>query len=256
MSSESVILCEGYHDRAFWAAWLTRLGCTDPGKPEPGSNRRKPIEDPWKNEVKGGQYAYHSLSGKFVRVMPCGGKDSILPVARNRLTQRGSKRLARLVINVDSDVDAGAAASQASRPSLQAVEQLVRRLDPKATRMAEGDWRLDDGATVVSVVRWETEDARAAGLPNEQTLERLVCAAVIAAYPKRAPAVQKWLDARPNGPASGPKEFAWSYMAGWYAESSCEFFYRRVWDDLRIVKELESRLRSSGTWQVAEDLAH
>jgi len=45
--SESVILCEGYHDRAFWAGWLLHLGCTDPGLPSAGKATRTPIFDPW-----------------------------------------------------------------------------------------------------------------------------------------------------------------------------------------------------------------
>ncbi|MDT7815668.1 MAG: hypothetical protein QOJ42_5584 [Acidobacteriaceae bacterium] len=41
--SESVILCEGYHDRAFWDGWLRYLGCSDPGVPPPGRNRGRSI---------------------------------------------------------------------------------------------------------------------------------------------------------------------------------------------------------------------
>ena len=58
--SESVIYCEGYHDRAFWAGWLTHLGCADPGVPSAGSSMRRPIYDPWYTKVQSGQFAYHS----------------------------------------------------------------------------------------------------------------------------------------------------------------------------------------------------
>jgi hypothetical protein len=51
--SESVILCEGYHDRAFWKGWLTHLRCSDPGEPPPGSSRRRDIFDPWNTRVVG-----------------------------------------------------------------------------------------------------------------------------------------------------------------------------------------------------------
>ena len=40
--SESVVLCEGYHDRAFWAALLEHLGCADPGR-NPGKRGRKNV---------------------------------------------------------------------------------------------------------------------------------------------------------------------------------------------------------------------
>ncbi len=104
--SESIVYCEGYHDRAFWMGWLNHLGCVDPGSPPPGRTGRIPILDPWKTEVKGGQYAYHSRSGKFIRVVPCHGKTNILPLVRNRLNQRTTKPISRLVINIDSDVAA------------------------------------------------------------------------------------------------------------------------------------------------------
>jgi hypothetical protein len=119
----------------------------------------------------------------------------------------------------------------------------------------EGEIEVDQGATKVSLVRWEVSDPPAPGLPDKQTLERLASAALAAAYPARAASVQNWLDARPTPPAADPKEHAWSYMAGWYAEHGCEAFYSNLWNDPRVVAELESRLRSSGAWQIATTLA-
>lgn len=43
--SESVILCEGFHDRAFWDGWLTHLGCNSDGF-RPGTPGY-PALDPW-----------------------------------------------------------------------------------------------------------------------------------------------------------------------------------------------------------------
>ena len=44
--TESWILCEGYHDRGFWAGWLTYLGCSDVGfrRGTPGYPTRDPGE--------------------------------------------------------------------------------------------------------------------------------------------------------------------------------------------------------------------
>lgn len=94
-----------------------------------------------------------------------------------------------------------------------------------------------------------------APFPVQQTLERLVCAAVTAAHPDRGPAVQAWLDSRPDASEAGPKEFGWSHMAGWYADAACEGFYRILWSDRQVVAELRSRLEHSGGWQIAEVLA-
>jgi hypothetical protein len=104
-------------------------------------------------------------------------------------------------------------------------------------------------------VRWEVNDPPAPGLPIQQTLERLVSAALASAYPARAAAVQNWLDARPLPPGADPKEHAWSYMAGWYAEHGCEAFYSNLWKDTGVVAELNARLQSSGAWQITSTLA-
>jgi hypothetical protein len=252
--SESVIYCEGFHDRAFWKGWLTHLGCKDPGVPPAGSSIRQAVVDPWKDSVKGGQFAYHSPGGRFIRVIPCQGKSNILPAAKTRLLQRSTKAVTRLVINVDSDQTASGK-SLATGLRQGDVLNLVRTLDSKAVVNSDGEIEMDGGATKVSLVRWEVNDAPAPGLPDQQTLERLVSAAMAAAYPARAQSVQKWLDGRPIPPGVDPKEHAWSCMAGWYAEDGCDAFYSNLWSDGAVVAELEARLRSSGAWKIAEMLA-
>jgi len=251
--SESVVLCEGYHDRAFWAGWLEHLGCENLGRPR-GRTGRIQVRDPWDKPVVGGEFAFRSKTGKFLRIVPCQGKDKVLSAAESRLKDREVEKLVRLALNVDSDKTANGVSSASAVLSYQAVEACLRKFGEPACN-EHGDFLLDGGATIVSVVRWEASDSPAAGLPNQQTLERLVCAAVVAAHPNRGAAVQGWLDSRPNGPEAGPKEFAWSHMAGWYAEQGCEAFYRVVWTDENVVSELESRLSQCGAWRIAEALA-
>ena len=163
--------------------------------------------------------------------------------------------LTRLVINVDVDVIAGSPAPGPTGLRQQDVLSQVQQIDTTAVLNADGDIEVDGGATKVALVRWETADPPGAGLPDEQTLERLVSAAIIAAYPPRAQAVSDWLTSRPQAAATGPKEHAWSYMAGWYAEQGCEAFYAGIWSDGNIANELELRLRGSGAWQIAERMA-
>jgi hypothetical protein len=253
--SESIVLCEGYHDRAFWKGWLEYLGCSDPGISPAATTRRGPICDPWKDVVSGGQYAYLSKSGAFVRIRPCNGKSNILREARIRLNRRTTKAVLRVVINVDSDLTAGGANAPRTGLQLANVEQLARTFDPSAAINADGEIDLDNGLTKISLVRWEVSDPPNRGLPDQQTLERLVSAALAVVYPGRAASVQSWLDARPDKPGVDPKEHAWSYMAGWYAENGCEAFYSKLWTDSKVVAELQSRLLSSGAWRIAELLA-
>jgi hypothetical protein len=247
--SESVVLCEGYLDRAFWAGWFEHLGCEVP--PKSGGV----IQDELGRPVHKGQHMYLSASARFIRVVPCGGKPEVRREARQRLAQRTMQpQLSRLVVSVDPDVDAQEATA-ATGLRLQDLTALARDFDPQASETPDGDVSLDGGATLVSLVRWEAEDQDAAGVPTRQTLERLVCGSLVATYPDRGPAVRQWLKSRPNPPPTNPKEFAWSHMAGWYAEQGCEAFYRVVWSDEAVADELRTRLRQCGAWRVAEAVA-
>jgi hypothetical protein len=251
--SESVILCEGYHDRAFWAGWLVHLGCTDPGE-RPDGGRRGRVTDPWGATVSDGQFAYRSQSGHFVRVIPCHGKSNILRAAESRLKDRIDKQLRHLVLCFDSDADASATATGDQGGILPAMKALVARHD-KCQANRNGDYIFEDSTVVTAPVCWTVDDPRTDGLPAQQTLERLVCAALVAVYPDRGPVIQRWLDSRPKAPIAGPKEFAWSHMAGWYAKFGCETFYRQVWDDNKAADELRHRLDRCGAWRIGELLA-
>jgi hypothetical protein len=174
---------------------------------------------------------------------------------RERLQQQAAEsRLARLILNVDPDVNADGTSAQTGFRQ-QDLWAVVQECDPSAAKDEHGDFGLFDSKILVSLVRWEASDPTIDGLQNRHTLERLVCAALVAAYPDRGPAVQSWLDSRPGGPQGGPKEFGWSYMAGWYAEFGCEAFYRNLWRDEQVVAELQSRLAECGARRVAEALA-
>ena len=247
---ESVILCEGYHDRAFWAELLKRCGCTDLATAQ--NNRR--VLDPWKLQVAQGQYGFRSCSGVFVRIKPCNGEKNVLPEARRRLSERATKSLLRLAVCIDTDTDAEEPLAIAFERTQRALEGIVRDSDPIAIRSEEGDFLVDGGATRVSAILWHVSAPRSPGVPHKQTLERLVCAALASVYPARAAAVESWLTSRPDGPMAGPKEHAWSHMAGWYAKHHCEDFFREVWRDPSVADELEGRLRQSGAWRVIEEL--
>ena len=245
MSCESYVLCEGYHDRAFWGGWLGRLGCTDPGLRADGRGGRRVVCDPWGVNVTKGHHAYLSASDQFLRVVPCGGRANIVRAVRNRLQQRTSKALTHLLINVDG----------ADAISAEALGGLVAEFDPDAEKTGDYEYLLDQGATRVSVVCWQAPDAQTDGLPGEQTLERLVTAAIVAAYPSRGPTVKAWLDSRPEPPKPSVKDYSWSHMAGWYSDRGCENFFAALWEDPAIVEQLESRLEQSGALRITKLLS-
>ena len=144
-----------------------------------------------------------------------------------------------------------------SCPYRQAVEGLARQFDPTLTTDAQGTLLIDGGATEICLIRWEASDPPLPGLPNQQTLERLVCASLCAAYPQRGQNVQNWLTTRHSPPPESVKEYIFSHMAGWYAKRSCDEFYSYLWeDDPAIVAELKARLEASGAWQIAQTLAN
>ena len=250
---ESVIFGEGYLDRAFWKGWLKHSGCTDLGEPEAGREGPKPVYDPWGDRVSGGQYGFRSRSEHFIRVVPCRGKDKIVGFARRRLKDRKRRPLANLILNVDSDQNAGLTDGGTCGIGPQRFEQLVHEFDPAVQVGTTNQVSLGD--TQLCVIRWETDDPSAQGLPRKQALERLVCAVVVAAYPDRAEPLQKWLDSRPAPPAANPKAHAWSYMAGWYPDNGCEDFYAHVWRDEKIAPQLEARLKAAGAWDIIEQIA-
>lgn len=252
--AESVVLCEGFYDRSFWSGLLQYMGCTDPGI-RPDTSTRVTFPDPWKVTIKQGQFGFASKSERCIRVKPCGGKSNIIREAESALNDRNDRRLLRLVINVDADTNADGTESLSKSFSRAAITELLHRLNINATETPDGHLTIDDGATEICFVRWDVSEPPQDALPNQQTLERLVCAAIFAAYPERAECITNWLASRHNPPPINVKEYAWSVMAGWYAEGSCDDFYQCFWRDQQLAVELESRLRQCGAWQVATKLA-
>lgn len=247
-TGESVILCEGFHDRAFWKGWLHHLGCKD------ALNERRKAYDPFGKPVEGGQFAFLTPSGSFVRLRPCHGDRNVLEQVTIRLKQRTTARLFRLIVNLDTDAEAGQGEGSRSSSLIQSIEQRIAAAPSDMKRLADRDYAVDDGATLISVVLWTADDPHAPHLPAKQTLERLACAALGAAYPDRAAAVAAWLASRPSAPPPDPKAHAWSHMAGWYADQHCDAFYEALWRDPAIVAPLRSRLERTGAWRIVETL--
>jgi hypothetical protein len=241
---ESVVLCEGYDDRAFWAGWLTSLGC------KAAPSKANLILDPWSETVHRGQFAYLTSTGAFVRVTPCGGRDEVLKAAESRLKQRTTHELRRLIVNTDSD-DGGAGPA---KDTVKSVLDRARKLDGTAKQQTGQTITMDSGALTIDVIEWTASDQPSDRLPQQQTLERLVCASIIASYPNRAKAVADWLASRPSPPQSSVKQHSWSHMAGWYAESGCERFYSALWEDQLVATQLEERLRARHAWDAVQSL--
>lgn len=218
---QSIILCEGYDDRSFWAGWLVvGLGCTE------AKGR-----DPWGRMVNQGKYAYRSKTDAFLLVHPCDGRERLTEQARFYLSGHPTHPLAHLLINHDSDEDA---------PGWGDREIELKKVTGAAT--------IPDDVSL-SVVVWGCDDgAEAVGIPIEQTLERLVAASIVAAYPDRGPVVRDWLARQPATIGAPHKAHTYSLLAKWYGDHGCDDFFRAIWRDDAVRRELEARLHASGAW--------
>lgn len=230
---ETVVLCEGYHDRAFWRGLLLTFGCNDPG--DLGDGTRKPVPDPAGRNVPSGQFVFRGPGDVFVRLVPAHTESSIWPTATGIIADR-LLRTSLLVACFDADTEAGVAGSiRAAPPRLR---ELLNRHDARVEVLM---WRCDDPPDRI-------------GVPNQQSLERLACAALADVYPGRAQAVQQWLADQRVAGKPAHKAHAWSYMAGWNADDGCQFFYERLWQCEPVRAALERRLHAIAAWPILESL--
>lgn len=241
---EVLIVCEGYQDRHFWDGWLRRLGWREDTSVV---MRRRNREPP-------GQYGFRHAAGSL-RLAPAGGKSLVFVAAIDLL--RAEPDVTHLVLNEDPDQLAMTRTPELPLP-LRATRERLEALGWSCGPVADYPLLVthpDRAPVAIHRILWTCADPPAPGLPAVDTLERLVCAALLAAYPDRGPVVQAFLDARPAPPADHPhKAAAMSHMAGWYAPHGSFDFYRHLWDDPLLADQLELRLRASGAWAIAESL--
>ncbi len=248
--NESYILCEGYHDRAFWKGILLSLGCQSLGIPGKMPN------DPWGDPVRGGQFAFLGKSNGFIRVVPSGSKSKLLPLAEIRLNHRTDKPVRHLVINSDSDSNADNAPSATREIQFPRLLQLAKSFDPNAAPSADHLISLDAGACKLIAFPWRSSDPPTPGLPNQQTLERLICSALAAVHQDRPAPLEAWLRSRPAPPPPNPKEHAFSYLAGWFAHhGSYEAFCENLWNDPPLAAQLRGQLERQNVWPLIEEIA-
>jgi hypothetical protein len=235
---ESVVICEGYHDRAFLNAWFLALGCTA---------YKDKIYPPFGKKVTGGgQFVLRSNADRWIRIVPTHGEGKWREVADAELGFRSTRALDRVVVVLDDDGDRGAPASRTTSFEGWAAAKGATRVE------ATSEFALKDGGVVptgLSLVVWSAPDAPAVGLPAKQTLERLVCAAIARTHPERTEPVCAWLASRPSPPPDEKhhKSHAASHMAGWFSDRGYEGFFAAIWEDGHGIRsQLERILDETG----------
>ncbi len=239
---QHVILCEGFDDRSFWAGWLLHLGCIDPS-----NQGKKPVMDAWGRPVVKGRFLFHTPADSCVILQPFQGRANARKAASEYL--RGQVYLPdRLILNLDSDAENGDGAG-----ARDVVRGIVKDFGGAVENAGDGPFDLD-GVQVFTVI-WECEDSNPTpGVPPKQTLERLVAAAIQAAYPERGPAVDAWLAAKPLPEKTTHKNYGYSYLAKWYAEFGADDFFRAIWRDEAVASQLGKRLENTGAWATVTNL--
>ncbi len=232
--SQNLILCEGYDDRAFWKGWLLSLGALDLLQ-EAGFDRTR-----LRNTLLGanirsndGDFCLRSPGGTYFVVRPCLGQTSIWTKAQVALNDR---LVDRVILNCDSD-------RPASDP--EPIQHRLQRL------------RQLNSEIPIDLVVWHCDDPPGLpGVPEQQTLERLICAAIASAQPETwKQAVEEFLR---HEPVLGPnhKNYAHAYWAKFFAHDFDDI-YQAVWSRERfaeVAAQLEARLRRNGDWERIAEL--
>lgn len=265
MSAETegtrVVLCEGIHDCAFWGGLLRNLRCTR-GASHPRGTQGTGFASP---------------TGAFISLRNIGGPLTWTHLA-DELKAANTEPISDIVFVEDLDllespIDFRNKRKERKGQVLRAAQGL--RLpderspdtcwDPKTLTAVLPLASQAPITTQVSLVLWGA-NARAVdgvperldGVPQKQTLERVVCLAMARAYPAAAASVAGWLSSRPEPPPLSEhlhKAHVASYMAGWYAGRDYQGVFTAVWQDARIAAELKMILQDTGAWDVAERVA-
>jgi hypothetical protein len=249
--AESILLCEGYHDRAFLDGWLRSRECKSwKDKPYPPNND---------NKLGGGQFAFQTPKQRWVRVVPVEGEGNLLRKANVFLQEAKTRPISRIVLvwDVDRPVQGG---EESRRQSFErwAIER-------GAEAASSSDFHLppDLGDTTLALLLWHLGDPSVAeptdpalpDLPPQQTLERLVCAAIRDTDPDRCRDVVRWLCTRSSPPKEEKrhKTHVAFHMAGWFSDWGYEGFFKALWDDYPAVRPaLEARLSAIGATRVID----
>jgi hypothetical protein len=222
--AETVILCEGWDDRAFWQGWLTRLGCQDIRSAAlPG---RDVGVDPSNDKVRGeGHHGYRTPMGGFIRVIPVHGDDKVISAVPAELIRAEARDhpVERIVVCVDGDAEAKANGLIQRHPSPQVPLELAI-------------WKVGPNPPA---------DERGVLVPAQETLERVVCAGLALAHPNRARWLFDVLATRPEPGGKPHKVHCHAWFSMWFSESTTNDFFSFVWRDPAIAAPIEQILEGT-----------
>lgn len=150
-----VVYCEGFHDRAFLAGLLENyLGLAPQLKDKSG----RPIAQ--------GRFGYMSPTGELIMIIPCKGKEKIVPAAKARLDSLPTEPLDMIVLCSDDDLSASLADCRSRSADRQ--RSLEQHRDGLRQKNPDGNFTV-----AIESLTWAC-DSPLAHAPESQCLERLV----------------------------------------------------------------------------------
>lgn len=226
------LLCEGYHDRSFWKGALEHLGF------------KKETIIRGKNIQGGGQYGFKK-GNVGVIVKPCNG-GAITKALKRELE---SLDFDRLIYNVDSDKESFSAseAAQTCKTAMTMNNLVFREAEDHLVFEAEKKHRA------LTWFVWGTQESGGTHVPIQQTLERLVCKALIDAFPERGPVVDAFLTPAATLALQEPKSFTWAHMAKWYPLDECSYFFEHLWKTESVREALIRFLGETRIWPTLQN---
>lgn len=226
------VLVEGPDDQYFVGGALAALGY------EKGSGA-----------VARGDHGWILSSGgrtTTVTLRQCEGKDKIQQRLKNLVERESSDHV--LVIFDGDVVPPSESRGQFLKNKSHSLRSIVTENTPSGFPMPS-----------LEVALWWCDDAVVPGVPTQQCLERLVCAAVGEVHSKRLAAINTWLASRPDpGDAlDNPKCVNWSLMAGWFPEWAGAPFLKAVWtlQGNLYQRALIERLEACQVWPLLASLS-
>jgi len=137
-------------------------------------------------------------------------------------------------------------------------ERLVVLADSDTTGAIKPPQQHQTAATLVHRIFLGTPRPSSPSLPEQQTLERIIVAALDSIDPTRAAQVAAWLAARENVSTRDDlsKAFAWTHLAGWHNHLGLAQFMTTMGADPNVHAELKRSLvegdPASSIWEAME----
>lgn len=227
MAGTRLVLCEGYTDMTFVGELLVSgFGASVAGDALWGGT-----------PLRRGQHGYQTPHGDLLVVDQTRNVREMGKVSRLFLGRVTTRPFDRLILIADDDTEGrDGHATHADR--VDAVRALAREIAP---------------VVEVTGLSWRCDDPPRDGVPEVQTLERLVCAALLDRWPDRAPAVQAFLDAEPAGPERRrAKGFFLAHAGKWFPAKEPSGVLKLVAGSEDLRARVEARLRATGGWDVLQ----